>query len=444
MINYLKDKSETILIKEKDVNLYQTNKKWSRNYAIDFLKGWMIILVIVDHSFTHSFLSNYYNTFWERISIPVFLIIMGLNMVKSFDRKLNLNDNNNLETITLRKLYSFDYFSKKLRRYVIPYLFLYLIDAGIYFFINLNSIPTIHTFFYDEPEYMFIGYTPFWGPGMWFMPVIFWTILLFPLLYYFFKKHPILTFIGCFLVEISFRIVSYVLYYGVVPYNWHVTKMFFICNLLYVLSAVAIGMWLSVNYKIKSKRNLVIWVIFLTWLLSMALKRFLNLSFEWIEGDYYFLIFSYSGVIVMFIMTIFPKKLPNWFKKAIVLLSNSTYHILLFQIFYFSIIYHFFLNIFYIFDFDPLNYAWYFPVNLIIALSGGIMLYKLSYKWKKFVANNQINLVKIIRKIGLIAAFIFMFLWVFLQIMFFLVYPVPGVDSFLDRLILFILSGFQF
>lgn len=78
------------------------------------LKAIMLALVIMDHSFTHQFLHQYYSSFWERISIPILMIIMGFNMGYSFHQR-SVN--------SLKELYSFKYFEAKLRRYMIPYLF---------------------------------------------------------------------------------------------------------------------------------------------------------------------------------------------------------------------------------------------------------------------------------------------------------------------------------
>lgn len=42
-------------------------------FQIDFMKMVIIMLVIVDNSFTDGFLHDYYTPFWERISIPLLL-----------------------------------------------------------------------------------------------------------------------------------------------------------------------------------------------------------------------------------------------------------------------------------------------------------------------------------------------------------------------------------
>jgi len=56
---------------------------------------------------------------------------------------------------------------------------------------------------------LFIGILPFWGPGNWFLPVIFQSILIMPLLYKGFTKKPILTLVLTFIVEIAMQITIF-------------------------------------------------------------------------------------------------------------------------------------------------------------------------------------------------------------------------------------------
>ena len=69
----------------------------SSYFQVDFLKAIMIFLVIFDHMVSWNIKSELGVALWERISIPVFLVIMGFNMGRSFQRK---------ETTELRELYS--------------------------------------------------------------------------------------------------------------------------------------------------------------------------------------------------------------------------------------------------------------------------------------------------------------------------------------------------
>ena len=74
-------------------------------FQIDFLKASMIFLVIFDHMVSWNIKSDIGVALWERISIPVFLVILGFNMGHSFRGQGELS---------LRQLYSWRYFKKKI------------------------------------------------------------------------------------------------------------------------------------------------------------------------------------------------------------------------------------------------------------------------------------------------------------------------------------------
>jgi fucose 4-O-acetylase-like acetyltransferase len=91
-----------------------------RYFQVDFLKAIMIFLVIFDHTVPWE-LKNFMGVaLWERISIPIFLVIMGFNMGLSFKKT---------GEISLKKLYSRRYLKKKFWRYIFPFLVLYMIST---------------------------------------------------------------------------------------------------------------------------------------------------------------------------------------------------------------------------------------------------------------------------------------------------------------------------
>ena len=112
----------------ESTNLDALNSREDNNYffQIDFLKAVMIFLVIFDHTIPWFIKNDMGVALWERISIPVFLVILGFNMGLSFERK---------GETSLKKLYS-GYFKHKYWRYLHPFLFLY-----VKFFIVVKIVP---------------------------------------------------------------------------------------------------------------------------------------------------------------------------------------------------------------------------------------------------------------------------------------------------------------
>ena len=89
-----KQRTELVLVEKEKEILEESDKNF---FQVDFLKAAMIFLVIFDHMVSWGVKSEMGVTLWERISIPVFLVIMGFNMGLSFQRK---------KTTKLRELYS--------------------------------------------------------------------------------------------------------------------------------------------------------------------------------------------------------------------------------------------------------------------------------------------------------------------------------------------------
>lgn len=394
-------------------------------FQIDFMKMIMIALVIVDHSFTHGFLHDYYSPFWERISIPLLMVIMGFNMGYSYKNKGKM---------TFRQMYSIEYFKNKFKRYLIPYVVLYTIQSFIYLIVLNGGITTIPNDPYDAFDQIYLGYSPFWGPGMWFIPVIVTSILIFPLLYKCYSANKIsriVTFVACFGIEIGMQLIQTY----IIP-QYHITGSFFGTHILYMFSAVALGLWLSDDHRILSKRNIIYWVLFPVSVVYLYLYYTIGWSaasetfyMEYLTGDYHMLTFPYSAFLFLIGMALLPKNPKGRISNFVRRISKSTYHILMAQILYFSIVYHFFLQMFdygaypgpFIFDGTPMNYLWYFPMNLIITFTIGLFWYELDRRF--FAKSRENKILKMWYYLLMTMAVAFFLIRFITQFYFFAVFP---------------------
>jgi hypothetical protein len=345
-------------------------------FQIDFLKAAMIFLVIFDHMVAWVIKSEIGVTLWERISIPVFLVLMGFNMGNSFQKK---------GLTTLKELYSWSYFKSKILRYIVPFLVLYgfstLIGLILYQF-------NVRFMYYGQyyPQHgliqLFTGILPFWGPGNWFIPVILGSIIILPLIYWAFTKKPVLSLILCFVVEIALQLTVFFFINEITSWKEvHIIGLF-MNSFPFYLSAIGLGLWFSFNRKVFSKRNLFIWILFPISLTYIILFQFFGLRFTigevpLLRGDYNFLIFPYSAVLFLLVMRILPHSSNNKISRAISLIGKSTYHILLTQILGYGMIYalrgtHYLIGDgFMLLDALNLVYAW------ILFISFGILWYKI-------------------------------------------------------------------
>ncbi|MHA2430753.1 MAG: acyltransferase family protein [Promethearchaeota archaeon] len=312
---------------------------------VDIIKATMIFLVLFDHTIPWLYKNYMGVALWERISIPVFLVILGFNAGHSFRQK---------GQDQLKELYSRSYFKRKFWRYVFPFLILYLLSTIIGLAINGFDLVALAQY---QPRWddthLFIGILPFWGPGNWFLPVLFASILLLPLLYKGFSGKlvwRILTLIACFIVEIAIQLIFFFYVYLPSPlpspfptwetyYNYLHTYYWFATSPLFMLSAIGLGMWFSKNPNIFAKQNIFMWILFPLSLVYLIYYQFFDFQFPFIRGDYNLLVFPYSAILFLIVMKVLPKKSDNLFTKAISIIGKSTYHILLTQILYFAIVF---------------------------------------------------------------------------------------------------------
>ena len=362
-------------------------------FQLDALKAIAIAFVIMDHSLTWEIKGAMGSLFWERLSIPFFLIVMGFNMAYSFRYS---------GASTLRELYSWEYFKRKFKRYVFPFAILYVGS------ILVGMATGVWTF----NEYTLLGTLPFWGPGNWFIAVLFGSIVVFPVTYWIFKKHPALTLVLCFLGEIVLQAIMYIWF----PYPIDSALEGFVVaairlNIVFFLPAVGLGLWFSKGYSLWEKRNwfmyvyLPISVMFMVDYVTISpgthrgvlgslpnsIGDFFNFVQEFIVGDYTLIFYGYAAFLFLIAMMLIPKKATGSFQRFVQRVGRASYHILLFQIFYMSILYH-------IISFDdaihhqipnfalemgwPLDlfYIPFYLINLTICFTGGLLWYG-AEKW---------------------------------------------------------------
>ena len=326
----------------------------------------------------------------ERISIPMFLVIMGFNMGLSFKRT---------GETSLKKLYSWKYFKSKFWRFIFPFLVLYAISTIIglinYDF-DLESMwygqhyDSIHGIWRWDVAHLLIGILPFYGPGNWFLPVIFWSILIMPLLYKAFSLNTIsrsIALVLCFVIELSIHLAILLIfnpanissleeYYNLLfYYNFISTTPFF------MLSAIGLGMWFSRDHNIFAKQNLFMWILFPLSLIYLIFNQFSDFDFTFMFGDYHLCVFPYSAFLFLIVMKLAPKDISNdnILARGITLISKSTYHILLAQILYFGITIsiwggHYGASIFGIdLSYNPLVVFLYLLINWIICVPLGVL-----------------------------------------------------------------------
>ncbi|KKL58155.1 hypothetical protein LCGC14_2228220 [marine sediment metagenome] len=371
----------TIQMNEIEENKIHTHEKNNHYFAIDLLKALMIFLVVFDHTYPWKLKNSMGVQLWERISIPIFLVLMGFNMGLSFKKT---------GETSLKKLYTRLYFKKKFWRYIFPFLVAYLLSTFIGLAINDFDTDVLDQYQREWSfPHLFLGILPFWGPGNWFLPVIFWSILIMPLLYKGFSGKPkwrIITLILCFVIEIALHLTVFFVFDPLnvpTPSPEHDTLIFYYnfitTSPFFMLSGLGLGIWFSKNHDIFAKQNIFMWTLFGVSFFYLIISQFLSFRFAFIFGDYHLFVFPYSAFLFLIAMKLIPKNPSNLFVKGIKLISKSTYHILLTQIIYFAIVIniwgdHYGASIFGINPlYNPFVVFLYVFINWVICIPIGIL-----------------------------------------------------------------------
>jgi hypothetical protein len=333
---------------EKDIN----GVKEHRNYfQVDILKTLMIFLVIFDHTVPWTIKNNLGVSLWERVSIPVFMVIMGFNFGKSFQSK---------KTNLLESYYTREYFWNKLFRFFIPFIIIYIVSTiigGFFYGFSINQIEagqwvTQGGFRFNALN-LLLGILPFWGPGNWFIPVIFGAIIILPGLYKGFsesRSRAIYSLTLCFIIEIIVQTLIFTTFKNPNPpptfatWETYYYALFFIYSIFLLFSAVGFGMWFSRDHNLFSKDNIFLWILFPISLIYLIAYQFYDYrilvnNIPFLTGDYNFMVFPYSAFLFLVAMKVFPKDSKSRVAKIIKTISRSTYHILLVQILYFAIVF---------------------------------------------------------------------------------------------------------
>ena len=329
--------TENNLTIEKTVEI----EKHEGNYfQVDLLKAFMIAFVILDHALGYTSKWGFGLELWERMSIPIFLIVMGFNMGKSFKRG---------NQKTLKELYSLDYFKKKFWRFVFPYLIFYIISTTVGFLIYGASFPDT---FYDDwvLNYIIFQRSLLEGPGNWFIPILFQSIFLIPFLYWCFSKWPKASLITCFVIEIAMHLFVFVYVGPIYSIEDFLIEIYFRLIILLYLSAIGMGIWFSQNHELFSKRNLFVWILFPFCLIYMIAWDFFGFRLEindsgLVRGDYNYLTFIYAALIFLIVLRIIPKNPKNVIAKGFSAMGKATFHIYLVQDLFYITLYLIYIDV---------------------------------------------------------------------------------------------------
>jgi hypothetical protein len=284
---------------------------------------------------------------------------------------------------------------------------LYLVSTvigGLFYGFSIDLIQAGQWGIYFNEIHLLIGIMPFWGPGNWFIPVIFGAIIILPGLYKWFsesRSKAIYTLIICFIIEIIVQTIIFTLFKNPNPpptfasWDAYYYALFFIYSIFLLFSAVGFGMWFSRDHNLFSKNNVFVWILFpisLSYLIAYQFYdyRILVNGIPFLTGDYNFMVFPYSAFLFLVALKVFPKDSNSKMAKIIKTISRSTYHILLVQILYFAIVFalygdHYGASIFGINQSNEIITYLYLIVNWSICIPIGIFWWHMEQRVYRYL-----------------------------------------------------------
>lgn len=315
----------------------------------DILKCFAIISVVIIHSVSPEFLKDSYAVFHFWQAVPVFLVIMGINLAVSYSKR-NFS--------SLNQYYSWNNMVHRIKR-VIP-MFMFIFIAGLIWGLIRGN--------YYIGWKTFLGYIPIPSPGNVFLSVILQMVIVAPALVYFYRKYKIQTIIFCFVSNLLFELIAL-----------HVftmdDKFFYYSFFVRTLAIVVLGLYVGeklINGKLKNifDNGLIkIGIVFSSLYLMIASAS--GWKFPYFIEDYgtqNILAIFYPMMLVILIMQInFDKLKDGVVFKFLCLIGKASYHILLVQMLYFGLRYGSYAN--------QMQLVRAILVNIFITVGFGILFY---------------------------------------------------------------------
>lgn len=317
-----------------------------RNIGIDYLKSISIILVIIQHTITYELINKIGGAYYILQAVSIFIIISSINLANSFERN----------EYTIKHIYSKKYFIKKMKRILIPFSIIWVIEILITILQgNYNKISL-------GKSYITGGF----GPGSYFTPIMLQIFFIAPIMYHIAKKNIKVLLGITFIINLIFEIFS----------HYYLDNSMYRLILLRYLFLISLGLYL-VLYNKKSK----IIIKFLCFLSMIYIAEIHYFNFKppvflaWDSRNVPS--FFYPMVLVIIGLTYLNNIKSEKVTNCIILISNSTYHICLIQMLYFWININKKINTQ---GKDVFNAL----INVIICVLIGVIF----YKFEKVINNN--------------------------------------------------------
>jgi peptidoglycan/LPS O-acetylase OafA/YrhL len=289
---------------------------------IDILKGLAIIAVLLLHSLSREQLDASYAVFHIWQAVPVFMVLMGLNLGMSYGSK----------TLHFDQLYTPQYFQKKALRIIFPLLLIYVISLLAGYVWEQVYAREVYTLGWKN----LIGVLPVSGKGNYFITLLLQSLIALPLIGYTFNRWPVRTSLVLVFLEIAFQLVAYHINY------FEEDRYLYDAALFRYFSAIALGLWLSRLITTPEIRSG--WLLILAGIASavyLYFHQYQAISLPYIRPEWQaqlFLTFPYAALLIFLGIRAFPQQSGFIALSTLANIGKASYHIFLAQVLYFGLI----------------------------------------------------------------------------------------------------------
>ncbi len=322
---------------------------------IDILKGLAIIAVLLLHSVSREQLNASYAVFHIWQAVPIFMVLMGLNLGMSYASK----------TLHFDQLYTPNYFQKKALRIIFPLLLMYIFALVAGYVWEQIYAREVYTLGWKN----LIGVLPVSGKGNYFITLLLQSLIALPLIGYTFNRWPIRTSLVLLLLEIAFQLIAYQISY------FEEDRYLYDSALFRYFSAIALGLWLA-RLILTSERRYS-WLLILAGIASsiyLYFHQYQGISLPYIRPEWQaqlFLTYPYAALMIYLGILTFPQQSNFIAFRIMATVGKASYHIFLVQVLYFGLIK------------DNTNIA----LNLTFCLLVGLIFYWLESFLSKKISN---------------------------------------------------------
>lgn len=176
-------------------------KDFQRIMAIDYLKSFAVVLVILTHALSKNQRLKIGGPFWISMAVPIFMILSGFTNSLSADK-------NKIHSV--QQFFMKDRIKTHLLRILIPYLTILLLELFVGGFQSnvLGIGPFVSFTLKDFIIYALTGGTT---PGSYYIPLLVQFVVIFPFMLILFKKAPKISILLSFSLHLLFDAFTYYL-----------------------------------------------------------------------------------------------------------------------------------------------------------------------------------------------------------------------------------------